>query len=271
MPALVIELLGGFAARRDDKSILSFESDKTRALLAYLAVERGKAQRRETLAGLLWPNMPEKRARANLNQACYSLRRTCKTANDQPLLLSSRQTIELNPDFDLSTDVAGFEAALASCHQHSHSALYFCDVCRSTLTEAASLYSGPFLDGFSLSGCNAFEEWMALRREYLGRQGVEALQQLVACNESINEIEAALEYARRWAELAPWQEAAHRRVMRLLALNGKQGEALAYYDTCCSLLREEIGVEPRESPAGWWKTSGPGASGRWRHQPHCDR
>ena len=75
MPPLVIELLGGFAARRDEKPDLVFESDKTRALLAYLAVERGKTHRRETLAGLFWPDMPEKRARANLNQSAYSLRR----------------------------------------------------------------------------------------------------------------------------------------------------------------------------------------------------
>jgi len=53
MATLVIELLGEFAARRDDKSILAFESDKTRALLVFLVVERGKVHRRETLAGLL--------------------------------------------------------------------------------------------------------------------------------------------------------------------------------------------------------------------------
>ena len=53
--------------------------------------------------------------------------------------------------------------------------------------------------------------------------------------------------ARRWAELAPWQEAAHQRVMRLLALAGHRSEALAYYETCVRLLRDEIGVEPRPS------------------------
>ena len=64
MPAVIIELLGGFAARRDGASDFVFETDKTRALLAYLAVEREKTHRRETLAGLFWPDMPEHRARA---------------------------------------------------------------------------------------------------------------------------------------------------------------------------------------------------------------
>ncbi len=191
--------------------------------------------------------MPDQRARANLNQAVYSLRRTLERPDAPPLLIRSRHTLELNPAFGLTTDVVAFEAALASCRHHNHSALSLCDTCRVALTEATSLYHGPFLDGFSMPDCLAFEEWMALRREHLGRQAVEALRQLTACHESAQELEAALATARRWAELAPWQEAAHQRVMRLLALAGRRSEALAYFDTCDRLLREELGVEPRES------------------------
>ncbi|MCP4210007.1 MAG: AAA family ATPase [Halieaceae bacterium] len=247
MPTLLIELLGGFAAHRDDNTLPVYESDKTRGLLAYLAVERGKLHRRETLAGLFWPDMPEGRARANLNQTTYSLRSTLERPDAPSLLLSNRHTLELNPAFDLSSDVAAFEAALESCRQHSHDALSICDACRSTLTEGVALYNGPFLDGFSLPGCAEFEEWMALRREYLDRQAVEALRQLAACHEATNEIEAALATARRWAQLAPWQEAAHQRVMRLLALAGHRSEALAYGDMCLRMLGDEYGVEPRES------------------------
>lgn len=246
MSPLIIELLGGITARRDGLSIDPFESDKTRALLAYLAVEEGKTHRRETLAGLFWPEAPEPRARANLNQAVYSLRHGLETPGEPLLLLSDRHTLELNPAFGLRTDVAAFEAALASLH-HCHDARALCDACRSSLIAAADLYGGPFLDGFSLPGCAAFEEWLALRREHLGRHAVEALRQLAACHETGGDLKAALAAARRWAELAPWQEAAHQRVMRLLALAGHRSEALAYYETCCGLLRDEIGVEPRAS------------------------
>ena len=43
----------------DGAPITAFESDKVRALLAYLAVESGRPQRREMLAGLLWPERPD--------------------------------------------------------------------------------------------------------------------------------------------------------------------------------------------------------------------
>ena len=61
MPHLTLSLLGGFEALLYGQPITAFDTDKTRALLAYLAVEAGHAHRRAELAGLLWPDLPEKK------------------------------------------------------------------------------------------------------------------------------------------------------------------------------------------------------------------
>ena len=63
-----------FQVRLGEVNITKFESNKVRALLAYLAVEREQAHRREKLAALLWPDMPARRANANLSQTLYNLR-----------------------------------------------------------------------------------------------------------------------------------------------------------------------------------------------------
>ncbi|MGD9146963.1 MAG: alpha/beta hydrolase, partial [Anaerolineae bacterium] len=60
MARLSICLLGPLQVTLDGKPVTSFESDKVRALLAYLAVEVGQPHRREKLAGLLWPDRPER-------------------------------------------------------------------------------------------------------------------------------------------------------------------------------------------------------------------
>ena len=52
MAQLALNLLGTFQAALDDAPITGFESDKVRALLAYLTVESDRPQRREMLAGL---------------------------------------------------------------------------------------------------------------------------------------------------------------------------------------------------------------------------
>jgi DNA-binding SARP family transcriptional activator len=58
VPRLSIHLLGSFQVNLDGEPVTGFESDKVRALLAYLAVETGGPHRREKLAGLCWPELP---------------------------------------------------------------------------------------------------------------------------------------------------------------------------------------------------------------------
>lgn len=68
MPRLSIFLLGPLQVTLDGESITDFATDKARALLAYLAVESDRPHRRDTLAGLLWPDRPQQKARQNLRK-----------------------------------------------------------------------------------------------------------------------------------------------------------------------------------------------------------
>jgi DNA-binding SARP family transcriptional activator/predicted ATPase len=232
MAHLSIRLFGPFQVTLGEQPVTAFESDKVRALLAYLAVEAEAPQRREKLAGLLWPDWPETSARANLSRALASLRRAIGDRQaEPPILLISRQTIQLNRAADVWVDVAAF-LDLTGLQDLSG------------LTQAAHLYRGPFLEGFSLSGCPAFEEWMLFEGERLHRRAMEALHRLAEWYESQGEVERALTVAWRQIELDPWQETAHRQVMRLLARSGQRAAALAQYETCRRRLAGELGVEP---------------------------
>ncbi len=59
MSQLRTSFLGPFRVTRNDKDIIGFESDKMRALLAYLVIEADRPHRREALAALLWPDQTE--------------------------------------------------------------------------------------------------------------------------------------------------------------------------------------------------------------------
>jgi predicted ATPase len=119
-----------------------------------------------------------------------------------------------------------------------------CDPCQERLRGAVSLYSGEFLEGFSLPDSPAFEEWSLLEGERLHRLALEALHHLTQGQQTPDKAREALQYARRQVELDPWQERGHRQLMRLLALSGQRGSALAQYQICRRILREELGVEP---------------------------
>lgn len=75
MARLAISLMGPYEVALDGQPVPWFQSDKVRALLAYLAVEAAKPHARHALAGLLWPDVPEAHALHSLSQALYNLRR----------------------------------------------------------------------------------------------------------------------------------------------------------------------------------------------------
>jgi len=237
MACLSFSLLGPFQVRLDGEPVTDFESNKVRALLAYLAVEAGRVHRREALAELLWPGRSEGSALANLRYALYDLRNTIGDREvNPPFLLITRHTLQFNRESEYSLDVATFERYIGESANQHHAIRY--------VQCAVRLYQGPFLEGFSLEGCPAFEEWVLFKREYLNRKMVSALQRLAVYAEQSGDRDRARNYLRRQLALEPWDERAHRQLMRLLALSGQRSAALAQYEVCRRLLAQELSVEP---------------------------
>ena len=118
MAHLSLSLLGPFQVTLDGQPVTSFKSNKVRALLAYLAVEADRPHRREVLAGLLWPDWPDRDALSNLRYALSNLRRVIgdRTA-EPPFLLITRDTLQFNTASDHSLDVADFERQIADSQQ----------------------------------------------------------------------------------------------------------------------------------------------------------
>ena len=113
MAHLSLSLLGSFRLTVDGQPGKGFKSNKVRALLAYLAVEANRPHRREVLAGLLWPDWPDRDALANLRSALFDLRKAIgdRTASGDreaspPFLLITRDTLQFNAASDHQLDVA---------------------------------------------------------------------------------------------------------------------------------------------------------------------
>jgi len=242
MARLSVRLLGALHVSLDGRPLAGFESDKERALLAYLAEESQRPHRREKLAGLLWPELTEAAARNNLRRVLSNLRRLLgdRTQADLPFLLVTGQTIRLNPDSDAWIDTLTFARLLTPPGQRSSA----------QLEKAIHHYQGSFLEGFSVADSPACEEWIVLCRERYQRLMMQALHRLVEEYEGQGRYDRAIELAWRQLALEPWWEEAHRQLIRLLALSGRRSEALAQYHRCRRLLAEELGVEPSAETTG---------------------
>jgi DNA-binding SARP family transcriptional activator len=245
MTRLSLALLGPSQLTLDGQPVGGFAYNKARALLAYLAVEADRPHHRDTLAALLWPELPDEAARHNLRQALANLRTAIGDASTTPsFLLISRDSIQFNPTSDFDLDVAAFTALLAVCETHPHRHPARCRSCATRMEQASALYHGDFLAGFSVGDSVPFEEWQLRHRERLHQHALAALVRMAEYHELRGDDDHVCGYAQRQIELDPWREEAHRQLMRLLARDGQRSAALAQYATCRRILARDLGVEP---------------------------
>ncbi len=221
MARLSLQLFGAFRATLDGAVLSGFDSDKTRALFVYLAVESDRAHRRETLAGLFWPDVLESSARQSLSQALTNLRRLLRDSAGSPKhLAATRESIQFLRDGECALDIDWLTAANGNAGQAP--------------TDVLALYPAPFLEGFSLPGAEGFEEWVVLQRESLQRRALGVFDAATAAALERGAASDAITLAERQLILDPWRETAHRQLMHALALAGQRGDALQQYEKCKS-------------------------------------
>lgn len=226
---LTLKLFGKPQVSLAGKPVSGFISAKAQALLFYLAVT-GRAHRRESLAGLLWGDMPEAHAAKNLRNALSNLR-----ALVGPYLLITRDEVSFDTDSPYWLDVQVFLSALDGDLAKKDIA---------SLHSAVELYHADFLEGFYVGDALAMEEWIITRRSLLNGLMVQALHSLVVRHLEREEHAPGIDYANRLLAIEPWREETHRHLMVLLARSRQRHAALAQYESCRRVLASEMGVEP---------------------------
>ncbi len=247
MAILELKFLSGFEARLDGQVITGFESDKVRLFLAYLVIESGRAHRRETLAGLFWPESNERRARQSLNQALYNLRQLIGQTSFQHCLEITPQDVRFLPDDNTRVDVLLFLGLTKDVSAHNHRFAWACRQCIQRLEQAAELFPGEFLAGFSLADASEFEDWLRARRVHLNGLVINGLGNLVHSSFKRGDLDQALEYVERLAILDRFDEANLRQWLTILARKGRRAEALQVFRDYERFLADELRAEP-EAP-----------------------
>jgi predicted ATPase/DNA-binding SARP family transcriptional activator len=235
---LKLRILGGFDLQGPAGSV-RFESAKTSALFAYLALQPG-SHTRSKLAGLFWGELSEERALANLRRGLWDQRAKLSLCGAGECLITGRREVGLQPGASLWIDAVDFEGALASGASGGPSA----PGSTKALEEALALYRGNLLDGLSVDQAPGFEEWLCARREHLRSLASAARLRIADLLESEGRVREALRHARALVDMDPWVEEGHRVVMRLLELSGETAAALRQYEALRRVLAEELNTLP---------------------------
>lgn len=224
---LELRLLGNLQVLRGGQMQGLPPSRKTRALLAYLALN-DRAFRREQLCELLWeiPDDP----RGSLRWSLSKLRRIVDDG-DKARIIADRTHVRFDTS-DVSVDVsrlreladrAGSRASLES------------------LEAAAASFGGNLLEGLELTNFHEFHAWCVAERELAARAQVAVYGALVG--RLRDEPERALPYARSLVAVSPYDEAARATLIELLVTLGLTDDAEQQY-RLGSMMLKEAGAEP---------------------------
>jgi len=227
-----IELLGPLCARRGEQIITRFRTQKTGALLAYLACQSDRALRRDELIDTLWPDNDPESGRNCLRISLNSLRQCFDHSADAPdaVIIADRSHVRLNPTA-VTTDKEQFEAQIKIAMRSEQD-----DRKIEALAQAASLYRSDLLPDFD-------ENWVAGERTRLMDAYLVVLRKLVNLV-APKDFQCALDYAKRAVQTDPLREESHRTLMQLYTAAGRPASALRQYRELSDLLKEELGTEP---------------------------
>jgi two-component SAPR family response regulator len=102
---------------------------------------------------------------------------------------------------------------------------------------AVTLYQGDFLPEVE-------RVWCVPKREVLCEMYIGSLVGVGQCHEARGELEGAIGWYRRALEIDALREDVHRHVIRCYAEAGRRSDAMAQYQRCREILRQELGLEP---------------------------
>src|SRR5262245_18603486 len=199
MAALDIRLFGPLRVLLDGEPLPRVRTRSVEWLLALLVLRHNRAVERTWLAGTLWPESRESRARQNLCNDLTHLRKALG-AESRRIQAPTRDSLALDLE-GAEVDVVRFDAAIQAGDEIA-------------LRDAVEVYAGPLLEG-------CYEEWALLERERREQACLTALETLAEWAQEREDYGEAIRFLRRAEALDPLRDSIARRLMPCLAATGQ--------------------------------------------------
>lgn len=238
---LHIQLFGSLCVQHTcidgNKSLLL--TSQLASVLAFLALFRGRYFSREELVSELWD---ESRAcdvsQGAFNTALWRLRKRIEKEHyraGEVIDRDQRGFVCFRKEADVYLDIEEFKSKAQpgldiSVHNLSKQNV-------AGLNSAVALYQADILGDFDA-------EWALREREKLRRIYFSVLGKLDSHSRKTRDYDSSIRYAHLILDSEPLREDVHRELMELYELSGQRALALKQFETCRSLLRQELAIPP---------------------------
>jgi LuxR family transcriptional regulator, maltose regulon positive regulatory protein len=238
---LRIQTLGNFRVWLGNEKIDStdWQREKARELLELFVTKRNKLIPKEEIYQLLWPDQNEENANKSFKVALNTLLKTIepnrKARADSFYIKRSGSSYGLNSQSGYELDIIQFEkwinAGLEKKDPHRAKEL---------LEKGLKLYEGDFLpDRRTADWCLAERE----RYQVLFLRGAEKMAQVSV---RLKDFDTCIYWCEKILQIDSTWEEAYRLIMYSYYQKNNRPQALKWYQKCCDILIEELGVEPMQ-------------------------
>jgi DNA-binding SARP family transcriptional activator len=218
-------LISGFELRRSGSRVtLPLSAQR---LLAFLALQH-RPVLRVYVAGTLWADSTEDRAKASLRSALWRLQR----AGRAPVRPSSTHLV-ISPEVRVDAEEI---VALAHRCIEGRDEIATADVERLCGT-------GDVLPDW-------YDDWLIVERERFRQLRLHALDAVCSHLTVAGRFGEAIEAGLASVASEPLRESAHRAVIGAHLAEGNVAEAVRQFESCCALLRARVGTEPSRKLRG---------------------
>ncbi|TMG44735.1 MAG: tetratricopeptide repeat protein [Chloroflexi bacterium] len=232
-------MLGPFELRASGARISDrgWRTSKAKELFALLLLDRQRAISRDELVAQLWPETDAASALSNFHFTLHALRKALESAgaSEATSVVRTDAGYRLALPLSIHVDLEVFRRSLRRGHEAR-------DAGRSReavqhLRAAVAVHRGEFLADLSAP-------WIDRHREETNRQLVAAAKELATLELEWKEPREAVRPLEKLLQREPYDEEAHRLLMRAHHESGDAALAMRHYQALEAMLRRDLGAEP---------------------------
>ena len=259
MAPLHLRLFGPLRAHCSETGSETVFSGRTAELLAYLGLFRSRRHARVRLAGVLWGDLTDRKARRCLSTTLWRLRSDLEVMlpAGAAVFHAGRHEVAFHPGTAVQLDVAAFEEATLPVAAGTPPATL---EAAAAVERSLALYEADLLDGM-------FHDWVLRERRRLRGLRLSAFVALMRFHKERAELGDAIRWGQELLVAEPYNEAIVREMMRLHVTAGQRGLALELYERTTHVLEEELEEGPTDETRSLYARIRGGAAPRVHEPP----
>ncbi|MHA6250491.1 BTAD domain-containing putative transcriptional regulator [Oceanobacillus sp. CAU 1775] len=223
----------------EEREVQDWQRGKAKELFMLFITYQEQLLRREEIFQFLWPNLDEETANKNFKVALNALHKAIepdRKARQEAFFINREgSSYQLNADSGVELDSFYFEKLIQEGIEKAND-----EQAQEILEKGLKLYQADYLAELQ------YTSWIETERKRLQQIFIRGAEKLAQIHVRLQQFNQCINWCERILELDNTWEEAYRLLMYCYYQNNNRPQAMKWYDQCCKVLEEELGIEPME-------------------------